>query len=200
MEVTPATPEVVIEDPRIERGRMMYEDLAYEDGPQFRIGEVTKFFFGRTDHWLRWLQKVIPSKDKPNYLILNGREVGTRKTAMPCAVCKTPHGKCIEIAQEAVSRAVEIRALLEKAEAEGDVEAREALDAEANALHPACCGECGGPDTHDFENGPRVFGLRDVEEIAYALAQQGRIDGVQLRNALVALDTVGRIWGVRDAA
>jgi len=164
-----AQPEVVIEDPRIEVGRMMYADLPYEDGPQFRISEVTKVFFGRSDHWMRWLQKVVPEKDKPNYLVLDGREVGNRKTPLKCPHCGTSYEDC--------------RAQQPEESAEGEF--------------TTCCVQCNGPDTHPTEGGSRIFGLRDIEEIAYALAQQKRIDGNQLRNALVALDTVGRIWGVR---
>lgn len=157
-----ATPEVVIEDPRIGSSGMMYAHLDYEEGPQFRISEVCKVFFGRSDHWLRWLQK---DKGKPNYLMLDGRPVGNRKTLLRCPHCQTTHEECRTLALE-----------------------------DENA---SCCAECSGPDTHPAEGGSRIYGLRDIEEIAYALAKGGRIDGTQLRNALVALDTVGRIWGVR---
>lgn len=124
-------PEVVVEHTSVTPGHLMFTHLPYEAGPQFRIGEVCKVFFARTDHWFRWLQRVEPETEtrlgKENYLLWRGREVGVRKN----------------------------------------------------------------------EKGTRVFGVRDVEEVAYALADNGRIDGEELRNILVLLDTIGRIHNVR---
>lgn len=114
-------PEVVIEDPRMDPGRLMYAEMPYEEGPQFRISEVAKTFFGKTPHWMRWLQTK-------NALVFDGREVGNRLS----------------------------------------------------------------------ENNNRIYGLRDIEEIAHGLAQQRRLDGMSLRATLAALDAVGKLWNVRD--
>lgn len=115
-------PEVVIEDPRIESvSGMMYDQMPYEEGPQFRISEVAKTFFGRTPHWLRWLH----AKEA---LFLDGRPVGQRMTSQ----------------------------------------------------------------------NSRIYGLRDIEEIAHGLAQQRRLEGTNLRLALLILDSVGRLHGVRE--
>lgn len=116
-----AEPLVVIEDPRLPGKGMMYEHLGYDEGPQFRIGEVTKVFFGRSPYWLRNLQDQ-------GHLNFDGRPVGGRRVKA---------------------------------------------------------------------NNYRTFSLRDVEEIAHGLAQQNKIDGFHLRNTLVILDSVGRVWEVR---
>lgn len=45
--------------------------------------------------------------------------------------------------------------------------------------------------------GVRVYGLRDVEDFAYALAENGRLDGTRLRSVLLALFYVGEIHGLQ---
>lgn len=45
--------------------------------------------------------------------------------------------------------------------------------------------------------GVRTYGLRDIEDIAYALASNGRLDGTRLRSILLALFHIGEIHGLQ---
>lgn len=59
------------------------------------------------------------------------------------------------------------------------------------------CANCGGIDVtgHRTEVGARSYTLADVEKMAHALAQQGGINGAELGHALLAVQTVARVWG-----
>lgn len=50
----------------------IFEGVEASD-PTFSVGEAAKVFFARSSHWLRL-------QENEGYLVLDGREVGTRRT------------------------------------------------------------------------------------------------------------------------
>jgi hypothetical protein len=45
------------------------------------------------------------------------------------------------------------------------------------------------------DEGARRYNLADIEKMAHALAEKGAINGAQLTNALLLVQTEARVWG-----
>lgn len=69
-----ATDTVVVTDTRLDSERFMLDGIDVSEGPQFTVSEIAKVFFGRSSHWVRWLEGQ-------KALMLDGKEVGTGRTA-----------------------------------------------------------------------------------------------------------------------
>ena len=65
---------VVVTDTRLDSEKFMLEGIDVSAGPTFKVSDIAKIFFGRSSHWVRWLEAK-------NALVLDGQEVGTRRTA-----------------------------------------------------------------------------------------------------------------------
>ena len=61
-----------ITDATLDPDRMMLEGVDTSKGPTYSISEVAKFFFARSTHWIRWLEKE-------KRMMLDGKPVGTRR-------------------------------------------------------------------------------------------------------------------------
>lgn len=110
--------QVVASDPRLPHDRFILDGIDVSREPHFTVSEVAKVFFGRSSHWMRWLERH-------GWLELDGEAVGTKRT----------------------------------------------------------------------EQGARYYTLDDVENIAHALAQKGKINVAQLTNCLLIVQTEARVWG-----
>lgn len=65
---------VVVTDTRLDSEKFMLEGIDVSEGPQFTVSEVAKVFFGRSSHWVRWLEGQ-------GGFVLDGEVVGTARTA-----------------------------------------------------------------------------------------------------------------------
>ena len=67
---------VVIESEGVDPERLMFDTVDTSVGPTFTTGEVAKFFFARSVHWLRWHERkgdlvldgvpIVIERDKSN--------------------------------------------------------------------------------------------------------------------------------------
>ena len=64
---------VVVTDTRLDSEKFMLDGIDVSADPTFKVSDVAKIFFGRSSHWVRWLE----GKDA---FTLDGVEVGTRRT------------------------------------------------------------------------------------------------------------------------
>lgn len=98
---------IVVTDPKVDPDRFLLTGIDTSREPLYAIGEVAKFFFARTAHWVRWVERE-------HKLVLDGEPVAQDRTG----------------------------------------------------------------------SGSRKYTLTDVELMSHALAQNGAINGAQLRRAL----------------
>lgn len=68
----------VMTDMRIDPEQMMLEGVDTSKKPLFTVSEMAKFFFARSNHWVRWLEQT----GKMTITDPDGtvREVGTRRS------------------------------------------------------------------------------------------------------------------------
>lgn len=66
--------QTVLTDPRIDPERLMLAGVDTEvvdpktgksRGPVFTVSEMAKFFFDRTNHWVRWLESMPETEEDP---------------------------------------------------------------------------------------------------------------------------------------
>lgn len=66
---------LVLIDPQIPEDHFLMEGIDTSvSGPHFSVNEVAKFFFARTPHWIRKMERT-------DILVLDGERVGRRRTA-----------------------------------------------------------------------------------------------------------------------
>ena len=65
--------QFVLMDAEIDPHRFLFENVPMDNSPEFSIGELVKFFFARTDYWLRW-------RERDGSFLLDGVQVGGRRT------------------------------------------------------------------------------------------------------------------------
>jgi hypothetical protein len=63
-----------VPDPVLDSDQMMLEGIDTSKKPTFSISEMARFFFGRTPHWIRWLESKEP-------LALDGIPIKEMRTA-----------------------------------------------------------------------------------------------------------------------
>jgi hypothetical protein len=49
--------QAVVIDPEIDASAFMLDGIDTSAAPNFTVAEVSKFFFARSAHWVRWLEK-----------------------------------------------------------------------------------------------------------------------------------------------
>lgn len=59
---------LVVTDSRVDPSQFILAGIDTSNGPVFSVGEVGRFFFARTSHWMRWLERN-------NKLVLDGETV-----------------------------------------------------------------------------------------------------------------------------
>lgn len=64
---------VVITNPRVDPSHFILAGIDTSKEPRFAIGEVAKFFFARSAHWIRWVERE-------HRLVLDGKPVGVGRT------------------------------------------------------------------------------------------------------------------------
>lgn len=64
-------PAVKLTDPEINPDHLIMEGIAVDE-PWFSVGEVGRFFFARSPHWIRW-------REKKGFFSLSGQKVGTSR-------------------------------------------------------------------------------------------------------------------------
>lgn len=65
---------VVVTDTRLDPDSFLLTGIDVSGGPQFTVSEVAKVFFGRSSHWVRWLETQ-------GAFMLDGQVVGAGRTA-----------------------------------------------------------------------------------------------------------------------
>lgn len=56
----------VLTDPRIDPERLMLAEVdTLTKGPVFTVSEMAKFFFDRSNHWIRWLESMAEREEDP---------------------------------------------------------------------------------------------------------------------------------------
>lgn len=69
----PKVIEYVITDEGIPADHLILDGVDLSEGPTYTIGELAKFFFGRSDHWVRW-------RERNDMFVFDGVPVGTQRT------------------------------------------------------------------------------------------------------------------------
>ncbi len=70
-----ATARTTITDAAIDPDKMMLAgvvDTTAKGAPRYTVSEMARFFFGKTNHWVRWLEEG-------GKMVLNGERVGDRR-------------------------------------------------------------------------------------------------------------------------
>jgi hypothetical protein len=70
--VLDSEPKVLFLEEHLDPDHLMFEDIEVGE-PWFSVGEVGKFFFARTPHWVRW-------REEKGFFTLDGRDVATTRT------------------------------------------------------------------------------------------------------------------------
>ena len=65
--------ETVLVDDRLDPDRLILEGIDVSEGPHFSVGNVSTFFFARSPHWIRWLERK-------GQLVLDGKPVGDSRS------------------------------------------------------------------------------------------------------------------------
>lgn len=63
----------MVTDSRIDPSQFILAGVDTSGGPQFSVGEVGRFFFARTSHWMRWVERG-------NKLVLDGTAVAQQRS------------------------------------------------------------------------------------------------------------------------
>jgi len=178
----------VVTDPAIPAGRFILEGVNVEKAPLFSVSELAKVFFGRSSYWVRWLEEQ-------HAIVLDGDpQCSHTKTAKEMR----PHPI---IVTEAMQKRRKLPA---------DTVGKPLLDKDGNKVTEekmtdvqvpyfdtkGKCKRCKGQKVGERRtaSGARTYSLADVEQVAHALAQAGKITGTQLRHALGVVDLEARIW------
>lgn len=119
----------VLTDPRIDPDRLMLAQVDTSAGPHFTVSEMANFFFGKSNHWVRWLEGIAEIGE-------DGKKKKDAK-GVPFWFTDPQTGERRKVGQGRNDKSA------------------------------------------------RVYTLTDVEEVAHALAQNGRISGTQLRQTLL---------------
>lgn len=164
----------VVTDPQIPAGRLILDGIDIKD-PLFGVSEAAKTFFGRSSHWVRWLeeQHALVYDGDPN-----------------CTHTKTVRKMRPEpVLDEAGKKVKNAEGKVKMVEKVGPVE-EPYFDTKGR------CKRCRGRRVGERRtpSGARIYSLADIELLAHALAQNGKITGTQLRLALTMVDTAARIW------
>lgn len=89
----------VIADAHIDPDRLMFEGVNTDEKPVYTVSEMAKVFFGRTNHWIRWLESngrmaVVKNPSKDCKVCSNTRVAtkGDGEISGPCPKCTIPVG------------------------------------------------------------------------------------------------------------
>jgi hypothetical protein len=74
-------PALVVTNPEIKGDSFIFEGIDTDHsptdpskpGPMFTVSEVSKFFFGRSPHWVRW-------RERKGFFTLDGKDVSGHRT------------------------------------------------------------------------------------------------------------------------
>ena len=64
---------IVVTDPKVDPDHFLLASVDTSKEPLYAVGEVAKFFFGRTAHWVRWVERE-------GKLVLDGVPVAKDRT------------------------------------------------------------------------------------------------------------------------
>ncbi len=64
---------IVVTDSRVDATHFILEGIDTSAGPVFSVGEVGRFFFARTSHWMRWVERQ-------GKLVLDGSAVASDRS------------------------------------------------------------------------------------------------------------------------
>lgn len=64
---------VVVTDSRVDATQFILHGIDTASGPVFSVGEVGRFFFARSSHWMRWVERE-------GKLVLDGKAVARERS------------------------------------------------------------------------------------------------------------------------
>lgn len=170
----------VVVDPRIPGDRLILEGIDVSLEPLFGVTDVAKVFFGRSPHWIRWLEEK-------HAFVINGDPNCSHtkhvRELRPVPVLDEDGEKILDAFGKKVTEEKMIW-----------------VDVGDFTPKTGRCKKCKGQKVggRRTESGARIYSLADVELVAHALAQNRNIDGIQLQLALSVVEISARIWGYLD--
>lgn len=178
----------VVSAPNIPSDRFILEGVNVDKAPLFSVSELSKVFFGRSSYWVRWLEEQ-------HAIVLDGDPTCSHTKA---AREMRPHPIIVTEAiatKKKLDRALIGKPLLDK---DGNKVTEEKMTDVQVPVFDARgrCRRCKGQKVGERRtaSGARVYSLADVEQVAHALAQAGKITGTQLRHALGVVHLEAQIW------
>jgi hypothetical protein len=63
----------VVSDSRVNSDHFILDGIDTSTGPEFSVGEVARFFFARSSHWMRWVERE-------GKLVLDGQPVAQERS------------------------------------------------------------------------------------------------------------------------
>lgn len=64
---------LVVTDSRVDPTQFILDGIDTSSGPVFSVGEVGRFFFARSSHWMRWVERE-------GKLVLDGQKVAQERS------------------------------------------------------------------------------------------------------------------------